>query len=229
MVPGEFLTMSSREIAELVESRHDSVKRTIERLAEKRLVSFTPSVETSHEGAGSRPVEVHLVGKRDSYVVVAQLSPEFTARLVDRWQELEARAAAPVLPNFCDPIAAARAWADAKETEQKALAQVDQQRPAVEFVEKYVEASGSMGFREVCKLLRANENDFRQFLLEAGVMYRLAGRLAPRSPHLDAGRFEVKTGVSAAEHAYTQARFTPKGIAWVAAQWFTRQAAEVAV
>jgi hypothetical protein len=28
-------------------------------------------------------------GKRDSIVVVAQLSPEFTARLVDRWQELE--------------------------------------------------------------------------------------------------------------------------------------------
>ena len=28
-------------------------------------------------------------GKRDSIVVVAQLSPEFTAVLVDRWQELE--------------------------------------------------------------------------------------------------------------------------------------------
>ena len=28
-------------------------------------------------------------GKRDSIVVVAQLSPEFTARLVDRWRELE--------------------------------------------------------------------------------------------------------------------------------------------
>ena len=30
----ETITMSSREIAELVESRHDSVKRTIERCAE---------------------------------------------------------------------------------------------------------------------------------------------------------------------------------------------------
>ena len=29
------LTMSSREIADLVESRHDSVKRTIERLQDK--------------------------------------------------------------------------------------------------------------------------------------------------------------------------------------------------
>lgn len=88
-------TMSSREIADLVESRHDSVKRSMETLRDKRVISFTQSVETSHEGAGARPVDVYLVGKRDSYVVVAQLSPEFTARLVDRWQELEQKAAAP--------------------------------------------------------------------------------------------------------------------------------------
>lgn len=88
-------TMSSREIADLVESRHDSVKRTIERLQEKGVVSFSPSVETSHAGAGARPVEVYLVNKRDSFVVVAQLSPEFTAALVDRWQELEGQFAQP--------------------------------------------------------------------------------------------------------------------------------------
>lgn len=88
-------TMSSREIADLVESRHDSVKRTIERLQEKGVVSFSPSVETSHVGAGARPVEVYLVNKRDSFVVVAQLSPEFTAALVDRWQELEGQIAQP--------------------------------------------------------------------------------------------------------------------------------------
>jgi phage regulator Rha-like protein len=83
------LTMTSREIAELVESRHDSVKRSMETLRDKGVISFTQSVETSHDGAGSRPVDVYLVNKRDSYIVVAQLSPEFTAKLVDRWQELE--------------------------------------------------------------------------------------------------------------------------------------------
>ncbi|MEN5036864.1 Rha family transcriptional regulator [Pseudomonas sp. TWI929] len=87
--------MSSREIADLVGSRHDSVKRAMERLQEKAVVSFSPSVETSHQGPGSRPVEVYLVNKRDSFVVVAQLCPEFTAALVDRWQELEAHVAKP--------------------------------------------------------------------------------------------------------------------------------------
>lgn len=96
------LTMSSREVADLVESRHDSVKRSMEALRDRGVISFSQSVETSHDGAGARPVEVYLVNQRDSYVVVAQLSPEFTARLVDRWQALEAKQ-----PKF-DPAALTR-------------------------------------------------------------------------------------------------------------------------
>ncbi|MGV3000762.1 Rha family transcriptional regulator [Vibrio sp. E150_018] len=79
------MTMSSREIAEVVQLRHDNVKRTMETLRLKGLVSFTQTEEKS----GGRPATVYHINKRDSYVVVAQLSPEFTAKLVDRWQELE--------------------------------------------------------------------------------------------------------------------------------------------
>lgn len=133
--PGEVLTMSSREIAELVESRHDNVKRTIERLAERGLVRFTPMEETSHEGAGARPVDVYRVGKRDSYVIVAQLSPEFTARLVDRWQKLEEELAANrlVIPDFSDPAAAARAWAneyEARKLAERTKAEIGSRREA---------------------------------------------------------------------------------------------------
>lgn len=91
-------TMTSREIADLVESRHDSVKRTIETLSDKGLVTFTQTVE---KGIG-RPLTVYHVGKRDSYVVVAQLCPQFTARLVDRWQELEQKQQVPAI-NLNDP------------------------------------------------------------------------------------------------------------------------------
>lgn len=98
VVCAEPLTMSSREIAELLGCRHDSVKRTIDTLARKNLVTFTQTVEPTR--GGGKPVTLYHVGKRDSYVIVAQLSPEFTAKLVDRWQELEAQvAAAPKVPQ----------------------------------------------------------------------------------------------------------------------------------
>lgn len=84
-------TMSSREIAVLVEKRHDNVKRTIETLAARGVIvrpQFEDEPGTDTLGR-QRPERVYRINKRDSYVIVAQLSPEFTARLVDRWQELE--------------------------------------------------------------------------------------------------------------------------------------------
>lgn len=92
------LTMSSLEIAELLECRHDSVKRTAERLVRRGLIVHPPMVDEPYVDSMGRPrgTKVYLLDKRSSYIVVAQLSPEFTARVVDRWQELEAKAASQV-------------------------------------------------------------------------------------------------------------------------------------
>jgi phage regulator Rha-like protein len=84
-------TMTSREIAELVEKRHDNVKRTVSDLANAGVISY-PQIEDGKKAANGVVETVYLLEKRDSFVVVAQLSPEFTARLVDRWQDLEAKA-----------------------------------------------------------------------------------------------------------------------------------------
>ncbi len=85
-------SMTSKEIAELVGAREDNVKRTIERLANSGVISQPPTEDGIKSANGVIPK--HYVfsgekGKRDSIIVVAQLYPEFTARLVDRWKELE--------------------------------------------------------------------------------------------------------------------------------------------
>lgn len=94
--------MSSREIAELVESRHDDVKRAITRLADRGVIARPPLADMPAKVANGRTYyeTVYQVGKRDSYIVVAQLCPEFTARLVDRWQELEEQVRQPAAPTF---------------------------------------------------------------------------------------------------------------------------------
>lgn len=92
------ITMSSREIAELVNSRHDKVKQSIDRLVARGVIVQPPLGDEHFTDSLGRPrtEQVYRIGKRDSYVIVAQLSPEFTARLVDRWQELEEGTAKPV-------------------------------------------------------------------------------------------------------------------------------------
>lgn len=130
------VTMGSHEIAELVEKRHDNVKRTIETLANKGVIQL-PQIEEVRNHLG-QTVSVYLVGKRDSYVIVAQLSPEFTARLVDRWQELEQQVSnAYQLPDFNNPAIAARAWADAVEQSQHLALENQQVRQDLEHLQAH--------------------------------------------------------------------------------------------
>lgn len=203
--------MNSMDISELVESRHDKVKQSIERLADRSVIELPPTGEIK---TATRPALVYVFsgdkGKRDSLVVVAQLCPEFTARIVDRWQELESQQRIPqTLPE------ALRLAADLAEQVQEQQALIQQQKPAVEFVGRYVEAStGSMTFREVAKTLGTKENTFRKFLADNRIMYRSSGGWLPYANHVDAGRFEVKTGTSNG-HAFTHPRFTAKGVEWV--------------
>jgi len=89
------LTMSSLEISELTGSRHDNVKIAIERLAAKGVIEFPAMQEIP---TATKPTKAYVFtgvqGRRDSIIVVAQLYPEYTARIVDRWQELETQVAA---------------------------------------------------------------------------------------------------------------------------------------
>lgn len=170
--------------------------------------------------------------KREACLMAMSYSYELQAKVFDRMTALESvQAPATTLPNFADPVAAARAWADEREVSQKQQAQLEAAKPKVAFVDTYVQASsGSKGFRQVCKLLNANENEFRAFLKERDIMYRLGNEWTPRAHHIAAGRFEVKARVAEhadTSHAYNQALFTPKGVNWVAAEWAKHRVALV--
>lgn len=119
MIPSNTpVTMSSREIATLVDRRHDQVLRTARELVAQ---GVTQSVETHyiHEQNGQLYPE-HQLNKRDSLVLVARLSPEFTAKVVDRWMELEPGVSEPRLPTTAEGFAHAFAMlADAERRERE--------------------------------------------------------------------------------------------------------------
>lgn len=77
------LMMSSREIAELVESRHDSVKRTIERLMSNNVISGYAPKEAVNQN--NQTYSEYLLNKRDSFIVVAKVSPQHIGKVIDAW------------------------------------------------------------------------------------------------------------------------------------------------
>lgn len=94
------VTMSSREIAELVGKQHSNIKISAERLAEKGVIGTLATQGFAHNG---NVYTEYMLNKRDSLIVVAQNCPEFTARIIDRWQELEAAVNNPVTPRVTSP------------------------------------------------------------------------------------------------------------------------------
>ncbi len=81
------VSMTSREITELTGKRHDNVMRTIHDLIADQILA--PQIEELKFEYRGQWFDYYELSKRDSIVVVARLSPEFTAAVVDRWQELE--------------------------------------------------------------------------------------------------------------------------------------------
>lgn len=222
--PAAAPTMSSREIAELVESRHDSVKRAMERLMDRGLIRFTPTVETSHDGAGARPTEVYRVGKRDSYVIVAQLSPEFTARLVDRWQELEEQARQGFDPRkaLSDPAALRTLLLQNVEKVIELQGEVEEMRPQVQALERIALSEGSMCITDAAKSLQVQPKALFGYLREHHWIYSrpgVAGYIAYQEK-LQSGVLEHKVAVvtraDGSEKTTTQVRVTPRGLARLA-------------
>ena len=223
---GATRTMSTREIAELTGKLVKHVNRDAEQMIDDLRASGEDGPDLDHvridRDARGYIVAIHLP-QGLSITLVTGYSVVHRHRVVKRWQELEARNTPVALPDFADPVAAARAWADATESKFKAEAALALAAPKVEFVDRYVIAdTGAKGFRQVCKLLKANEARFREFLIGARIMYRLGGEWMAHQPHIDAGRFEVKTG-EANSHAFNRCLFTPKGVEWVAGEWAKHQ------
>lgn len=178
-VQDQVVTMSSLDIAGLVGKRHDNVKRTIETLIECGIIA-SPQIEEKPT-AGRRAMVYAFEGeqgKRDSIIVVAQLSPEFTARLVDRWQELEARLSKPAF----DPMAALNDAEFLRGTlltySEKVIAlehRVDEMTPDVEAFERIAKADGSMCITDAAKHLQVQPKFLFKLLSERHWIYRRAG------------------------------------------------------
>ena len=221
-------TMSSREIAQLCQKPHDNVLKLIRSLIDGGIVKSTTPHQYMHPQNGQWYTEF-LSDKRDSLVVVARLSPEFTAAVIDRWQELEAQNNSPALPNFADPVQAARAWADAMERQQQAIAQVAELQPKAQALDAITHAKGNSNIRDTAKALGAKQSDFISWCLKHGWLYRDdCERLKAYANRIQQGFMAQKSvlyrGSDSTERATMQPMFTPKGLTRLA-KIYTREVA----
>lgn len=116
-----------------------------------------------------------------------------TAKKFKRWVTSEVlpsirKTGGYTLPDFTNPIEAARAWADECEAKQKALAQVNEMKPKAEFYDDVTGSEDTIDIGEVAKVLHMGigRNKLFQFLRDKKV---LAPNNAPYQRFIDAGYF----------------------------------------
>jgi len=159
--------------------------------------------------------------KREACLMAMSYSYELQAQVFDRMTAMENHIATQNLPSYMieDPIERAEKWIEEAKQKQAVIHQLEIQAPKVAFVDKYVAGNGNKTFRQVAKLLSANERAFRDFLEKEGIMYKLNGEWTAYQKHVDAKRFHNNTGVSDSGHTFNRSLFTPKGIEWIAGEW----------
>lgn len=222
-------TMSSQQIADLVGSRHDKVKQSIERLASKEVIQLPPMGEVrNHLGQAV----IHYLfsgeqGRLDSIIVVAQLSPEFTGALVARWDQLEKQAAVPVVALPQDYLSALKALVMSEEAKEQANAQIQLLQPKAAALDAISHSKGSTGIRETAKAVGMGQNEFVAWCtnpdkpMSARFMYRdHSGALNAYSHRIDQGFVTQKlscfVGGDGRDRTAPKVRFTASGVTQVA-------------
>ena len=225
MVMNNEVTMSSREIAELVGKEHKHVMRDLRVLSEQLGDMFEGVVQVWTHPQNKQQYEEYAIKRDTCITLLTGYDSVSRMKVIKRWQELES-AQKPAIPQTY-AAALLEAGRLAMELEQ-AEAQLAIAAPKAEFVDRYVDATGTYGFRQAAKILSVKENWFADFLIDKQIMYRLNKKLTAYSVHVDAGRFVSRAGVGKNEHAFTESRFTAKGLQWVSGE-IAKKITEIAI
>jgi len=207
--------MLSSDIALITNIRLDSVKRTIERLAERRVITLPPTVEKPTTGRTSTEyVFSGEQGKLDSITVVAQLCPEFTAAIVKRWYELEQQTPAFDINNPQHLLQAIEVQA-----KQNLLLNAENQTLS-KAIETITHTEHGVKFQQACKILNVKQQVLAEWLRKHNWDRYLNNARASTYYSENRGycetKYSLKEGVKASgqPYSYTQTEFfiLPKGM-----------------
>lgn len=222
--------VDSRQVAEMIGKRHADLMRSIDGYIEilgqnAKLRSDNFFVKSSYQAGTGKTYPCYKLTRKGCDMVANKLTGAkgilFTAEYVTRFEEMEKQLQTQSqLPNFNDPVASARAWADAMEAKQKALLELKEAQPKIEFAEAIQASNESISVSTFAKILKQNgidtgERRLYEYLRNHGYLCSSTKQHnLPRQLYMEKGYFEVDTKVFKTPWTtkYTHIpKITPKG------------------
>ena len=195
-------TMSSREIADLCEKQHGHVKRDIETMCQQIEIDASKFGYTYIDASNRRQFE-YMLDKDLTITLVAGYNAQLRYRIVKRWQELEANATSPVIPQ---------SFADALQLAADQARQLELAKPKISHYDNVVERAGLLNATQVAQKVRLSAVAMNKILDELGVYNKAVKRSRVfQQWFIDKGLGEVKQ----TDQGFSQALFTKRGEAWI--------------
>lgn len=216
-------TMSSREIAELCDKRHDHILRDIEKMLQDidapkfGVVDF---VAEYTDAKGEKRKEYRLP-KDLTVTLITGYRADLRYRVVKRLEELEATPRAPQI-DVRNASQLTQIAIQLIEVNQEQAKQIDSMRGDVQAFDRIAKADGSFNITEAAKSLQIRPKDLFDWLAHHGWIYKRAGSQGwlGYQTKCNQGLMEHKsttvTRADGTEKITEQVRITAKGLAVLA-------------
>lgn len=186
-------SMTSLEVAELTGKQHSNVMRDIrnilEALEDSNQFNFELVKYTDAKGE-SRPC--YKLTKKDCLLLASGYDTNLRAKIINRWEELELANMRNkvILPDFTNPIEAARAWAD---SEEKRMIETKRADIAERHVEILTHTNKTYTASEVAKECGfRSANALNSWLVAQKVQYKVNNTWVPTADYANRAWFEIK-------------------------------------
>lgn len=216
------LTMSSREIANLCEKRHDHVMRDIRKMLND-LREDAPKFGAVYDGGNGESRPCFNLPKDLTLTLVAGYSTVLRKRIIDRWLELEAGAPVDPLRALNDPATMRGLLLTYSEKVLALKGQVEEMTPKAEAFDRLDTADGNLTLRPAAKVLGVPEHKFKAWMQVNRWAFRQSGKgpLQAYREKIEAGYLDHKLGRYVDEHTGEDKTsitlvITPKGMARLA-------------
>lgn len=217
------LTMSSREIAELCEKRHDHVLRDIKKTLEALKLDL-PSFGGIYLDVYGREQSEYRLPQNLTMTLMTGYSIPLRQRVVDRWMELENKQAPSVQLDAIlqDPAKLRALLLDNVEKVLVLEAELEEAKPLAAAYDHLTRADGTLCITDAAKTLQMRPKDLFSFLQSRKWIYRRPGNghWVGYQDKLQQGLLDHRVNEVTASDGFSkiteQVRLTAKGLGHIA-------------
>ena len=200
----EVATINSKEVAEMMETRHSDLMRKIDKInkdfTERKIALSDYWLESSYVDASGKSNKCYEVTKMGCEFLAHKSTGSkgniFTAKYMQRFNEMEKELQQIQVASYmiADPIERAKKWIEEETIRQEQAKLLEEQKPLVDFASTVHEAGNAITIGEFAKILREEKgikigrNILFQRLREFKVLDK---KNLPYQKFLDKGWFKV--------------------------------------